>query len=40
VTGFEFHLTPKPVKKIKHLTMQKSEKDGGIPQIRNQTQPE
>ena len=30
MTGFEFHLTHKPVKKIKHLAMQKSEKRGRI----------
>lgn len=28
MTGFEFHLTPLIVKKIKHLTMQKNEKHG------------
>jgi len=30
VPGFEFHLTPRPVKKIRHLAMQKSEKRGRI----------
>jgi hypothetical protein len=30
VAGFEFHLTSCPIKKIKHLEMQKSEKCGRI----------
>jgi hypothetical protein len=30
VPGFEFHLTLKSLKKIKHLEMQKSEKGGKI----------
>jgi len=30
VTGFEFHLTPCPLKQIKHLPMQKTEKRGKI----------
>jgi hypothetical protein len=30
VTGFEFRLTLRPLKKIKHLPMQKNEKRGRI----------
>lgn len=30
MAGFEFHPTPLPINKIKHLPMQKSEKYGGI----------
>ena len=30
MTGFEFHLTLRPVKQIKYLAMQKSEKRGKI----------
>jgi hypothetical protein len=30
VTGFEIHRTPRPLKKIKHLARQKSEKGGRI----------
>lgn len=40
VTGFELHLILRPVKKIKHLEMQKSEKAAEFPQIRNHTQSE
>jgi hypothetical protein len=36
VTGFEFHLTPLTVNKIKHLAMQTSEIAAECPQIRNQ----